>query len=139
MKLRELAAGCAVLLGIDDGFLREGGVMTEDEQLVYERLKSALNSVYTFIAKDYCRPLYTEVITTDAKSGVLISELSKSYMQFHSAKNEKGCPVAGREYPDYVRFSVRPGQQGERNVLLSSAPPGGFGRRGGVARKGCGC
>lgn len=89
MKLRELAAGCAVLLGIDDGFLREGGVMTEDEQLVYERLKSALNSVYTFIAKDYCRPLYTEVITTDAKSGVLISELSKSYMQFHSAKMKR--------------------------------------------------
>ena len=32
-------------------------------------------------------------------------------MQFHSAKNEKGCPVAGREYPDYVRFSVRPGSK----------------------------
>ena len=111
MKLRELAAGCAVLLGIDDGFLREGGVMTEDEQLVYERLKSAINSVYTFIAKDYCRPLYTETVQTDRKSGVLISELAKSYMQFHSAKNEKGCPVAGREYPDYVRFSVRPGSQ----------------------------
>ena len=111
MKLRELAAGCAVLLGIDDGFLREGGVMTEDEQLVYERLKSAIYSVYNFISKDYCRPLYTETVTTDNKSGVLINELTKSFMQLHSAKNEKGCPVAGREYPDYVRFSVRPGSQ----------------------------
>ena len=91
MKLRELAAGCAVLLGIDDGFLREGGVMTEDEQLVYEQLKSAINSVYNFISKDYCRPLYTETVTTDNKSGVLINELTKSFMQFHSAKNEKGA------------------------------------------------
>lgn len=111
MKLRELAAGCAVLLGIDDGFLREGGVMTEDEQLVYERLKSAINSVYNFIAKDYCRPLYTETVITDNKAGILTSTLSKSFMQFHSAENEKGFRVAGREYADYIRFSVRPGSQ----------------------------
>jgi len=109
VKLKEMVALCACLMGTDEKVADENSIRTAEEQNLYDKLVHGINSAYRLICSEVWRPITRERVVLDNESKIKTEFLFRGFLQLVNVCDTNGKTIAAREMKDRILVSGHPG------------------------------